>query len=120
MTTVYKTIVQDIGKNAGNFLEYKMIVIFKDNAPQELKDYCYIHHFNKLDSTIKEGNTLLIDGEEYKVTAVGSLVNENLKELGHITFKFSGETEAEVPGTLYLEDKEIRNILIESVLEIIE
>lgn len=107
MELIYKTVVTNIGKCASEFLNHNMFIIFKENVPQELQDYCYIHSDNNLVKGIEADDILIIGNEKYKITAVGELVNQNLLELGHITFKFSGETNAAIPGTLYLEKKEI-------------
>jgi PTS system glucitol/sorbitol-specific IIA component len=107
MEVVYKTLINGMGKNASEFIEHDMFVTFKDNAPEELKDYCYLHSENDLAKDIQIDDTLFLGERSYKVTAVGSEVNKNLRELGHITFKFSGETTAEIAGTLFLEKKEI-------------
>ena len=45
--------------------------------------------------------------EEYKITAVGSGANKTIEELGHATIKFDGSPEAENPGTIHVEAKEI-------------
>ena len=40
------------------------------------------------------------DNEVFIITAVGSKAAENLRELGHLTVKFSGSDEAENPGDI--------------------
>lgn len=107
MDLIYKTVITDIGKNASEFIEQNMFIIFLSNMPEELRDYCYIHNENNLIHNIEVGDTLFLDEVDYKVTAVGKVVNQNLSELGHITFKFDGQTEVGPAGTLYLEQKEI-------------
>lgn len=107
MNMVYKTQITDIGKLAKNFLENNMFIIFKNNAPKELIDYCYVHSENNLMEDIKVDDTLYIDDVKYNITAVGDAVNNNLRYLGHITLKFSGDKNALLPGTLFLENKKI-------------
>jgi glucitol/sorbitol PTS system EIIA component len=119
MDLVYKTTIGGIGQCAKDFLAHDMFVIFKDNAPQELVDYCYIHNENNLLKNIEVEDILIIDEEEYKVTGVGSIVNQNLRELGHITLKFSGEDNASMGGTLYLEKKEIVPLNNGTIIKII-
>lgn len=119
MQTIYRTSITNIGSLARDFLEHNMFIIFKDNAPDELKDYCYIHSENNLMDQIKSGDVLFIDQEDYNVTAVGGLVNQNLNDLGHITLKFSGQTDAPVAGTLVLEKKEIAPINSGTIIKIV-
>lgn len=118
MELIYRTVITDVGKYAEQFLNQDLFIIFNKNVPKELCDYCYIHEENKLIKDIKVNDILVIDGNEYKVTAVGSVVNQNLKDLGHITLKFSGETEAAVPGTLFVEKKRIAPLKNGTIIEI--
>lgn len=118
MKLIYNTKVTNIGPLASEFYPENMIIMFKDNAPEELSDYCVLHNVNELQEDIKSGYTLKIDDAQYKITAVGDVVNKNLKELGHITLKFDGSTEPALEGTLYLEDKPVKEVSIGSVIEI--
>ncbi|AGK52383.1 PTS system glucitol/sorbitol-specific transporter subunit IIA [Bacillus sp. 1NLA3E] len=61
----------------------------------------------------------MIDNEKFDITPVGDLVQRNLTTLGHITVRFDGSTKPELPGTLYLEDKEIPSIDLGTVLKIV-
>ncbi len=119
MELVYKTVITNIGKNAKEFFSHNMFITFKGNAPEELIDYCFVHDENSLYKEIHEDDILKIDGEAFKITAVGQAVNPNLKDLGHITFKFSGEKEANIAGTLFIENRKIPSIEVGSVIEII-
>jgi len=107
MDIIYETIVTYIGKKVSDFIKSDMFIIFKENVPEDLKDYCFLHNKNELIQNIEVGNTLLLGDSQYKITAVGEYVNQNLRDLGHITLKFSGESVANVAGTLFLEKKEI-------------
>lgn len=107
MKLIYKTIITNVGNQAKELFEQDMFIIFKEDVPEYLSDYCFLHAENNLISEIENNDIVKIGDEVYKVTAVGSVVNENLLNLGHITFKFSGEFDATIPGTLYLEKKEI-------------
>ena len=40
MKIIYENKVKDMGECARDFSEEKMIVIFGDSAPAEIKDYC--------------------------------------------------------------------------------
>lgn len=107
MKLIYKTEITSIGESASGFLEHEMFIIFKDNAPEDLKDYCFIHNENNLVQDIEKGDILFIGESQYKIISVGTMVNQNLNELGHITFKFNGDDMANIAGTLFLEKKEI-------------
>ena len=49
---MYKTLVKKIGQDAGAFEEEKMIILFGDNAPEELADYCYIIEVQSVEDSI--------------------------------------------------------------------
>lgn len=112
MMTLYKTKVINIGNEAEMFREEGMIILFGENAPESLSDYCYNIKVEPVSGEIEAGMELSIGSEKYSVTAVGSVVRKNLSELGHITIKFDGSKEADLPGTLYVEDKALPEITI--------
>ncbi|WP_020007683.1 PTS glucitol/sorbitol transporter subunit IIA [Salinicoccus albus] len=107
---IYQTKVKKVGTEAEAFEEEKMIVLFGDNAPEELVDFCYIINIENVNSDVTEENRLMVDEDEFKITKVGSAVKKNLNDLGHITLKFDGSETAEQSGTLYLEDKKLPQI----------
>ena len=78
-----------------------MLILFNENAPQELREYCVLHRGNKLEDIVEPGD----------IFYVGSQVQKTLRDLGHITLRFNGNKEGEnLEGSLYLEDKEIGDI----------
>ncbi|MHC1684029.1 MAG: PTS glucitol/sorbitol transporter subunit IIA [Clostridiaceae bacterium] len=107
MDIIYETEITRVGNEAKELIKEEMFIIFKEDVPEYLADYCFLHNENNLVKNIELNDVLLLGESEYKVVTVGSVVNANLKELGHITFKFTGIPEDAVPGTLYLEQKEI-------------
>lgn len=105
MANLYEDKIINIGPMAEEFKSEKMIILFGSEAPAELKDFCYIIDVKPVNGEIHPGQFVYVDGERFEITAVGSAVTQNLGNLGHITIRFDGSTEAELPGTLYLEDK---------------
>lgn len=117
MELIYRTVVIGIGKRAMEFIDEGMFVIFKDDAPEELKEFCIIHKENNLLKDIKENDLLKIGEDKFRIIGVGSVVNENLKRLGHITFRFDGEKET-LGGSINLGKKDIPKITINKIIEI--
>ena len=120
MAVIYENKVKELGKdimmmNGGDF-----IIIFGDSAPAELRDYCYSVDVNPINGEIKAGQTLKIDENEYKITCVGEEAPVTLAGLGHCTIRFNGMTEAELPGTLYVEEKAVPEIKVGTTIQIIE
>lgn len=116
--TIYKTVVTKLGESVSEFLEQGMLITFKDNAPDALAEYCILHSENNLMENIQIGDTLSIESDSYRIIGMGNAVNKNLKALGHITFDFNGLEEVDLPGTLALESKEIRQIKVGDVIKI--
>lgn len=120
MQVIFKSKVTKLGDLVDSFIEEKMLILFKDNAPDELADYCVLHSGNELTDTVRENDVFSIGDTEYKVVFVGSEVQKNLRDLGHITLRFNENCENEsLEGSLYLEDKEIVPIQIGDALSII-
>ncbi|SMO71385.1 PTS glucitol/sorbitol transporter subunit IIA [Melghirimyces algeriensis] len=119
MKTIYNTTITQIGPMAAQLLDEQMLILFKEGAPEDLAEFCFLHQINDLKEPIQPEDILMIDGQTFKVTAVGSAVNQNLDNLGHITLKFTGENSADLPGTLVLEIGKINEIQVGSSLEIV-
>lgn len=102
MTTIFDTTVQGIGSEAASFAAEGMYVLFGDNAPAALADYCYTIVMNPTTAEIQPGHNLLLDGATFPVTAVGSLVRKNLDGLGHITINFDGAAVPALEGNLHV------------------
>lgn len=116
--SVLETEVQKIGSNAKGYKDINMLIFFGDNAPELLQAECYLISNHTLNGEIKEGQTLKIGNNEYKITAVGKEVNQNVNSLGHTAVNFTGDTTAELPGSLYVEAKPYPDIKVGDKVEI--
>ncbi len=119
MKTIYKNKVKKIGTLANSFLENKMIILFGKEAPQDLKDFCYVIDMVNIEDKIKAGQKLYIDNKIFEITSVGDIVQHNLETLGHITLRFDGSAIPKLPGTLHLENKEVPDISVNTVFKIV-
>lgn len=119
MEVIYHNVIKRIGANVSNLLKEEMIILFSDAAPNDLKDFCYIIDISPVEREIKPGNSMYIDNEKFNITAVGKIVKQNLERLGHITLRFDGSTTPELPGSLYLERKEIPQLNVGTEIKII-
>lgn len=115
---IYRTTVTKLGDSATDFLAENMIILFKEDAPEELAEFCVLHEENNLTGHVQVGDTLTIGDHSFQITAVGSAVDKNLEALGHITIKADGAKEPELPGTLSVEEKELPTIIIGNVITI--
>lgn len=108
MKKIYSTIVKNQGPLAEEFIGEKMIILFNENAPAELAEFCVLHVGNELTDTVEVGDILKINDAEYKIVEVGCEVQKNLGNLGHIALRFNNNADGEsLEGSIYLEDKEV-------------
>lgn len=109
----YNVKVKKIGISALElYEECGCLIIFDDIAPEELAEIAVLHEEGEIKRDIKVGDAIILGRHEYKVTAVGTEAMLTLRELGHCTFKFTGKSEAEVPGQIELEGSEHPQIQI--------
>lgn len=102
MTTIYTNTIQSVGSEASSFLSEKMLVTFGDQAPAELRDYCFALAPATSDGVIEPGVVLRIDEMTFPITAVGGLAQRNLDSLGHITLVFDGAAKPKLEGAIHV------------------
>lgn len=120
MKLVYENQVKALGACVDEFKDGEIIILFGDNAPEELKDYCYSVSVNPINETIKAGQILKLDDQEYKILAVGEEAPVTLAGLGHCTVNFSGQDTVDLPGTIYVENKPMPEVKVGTVIQIVE
>ena len=120
MKIIYENTIKDKGECAEEFLENNMFVLFGDSAPDEIKDFCFWVDVVPINGTISVGQTVKIGGQSYKITAVGSEAPTTLAGLGHCTFNFSGQSEVDLLGTIYVENKPLPELKVGTVIQIVE
>ena len=102
MTVIYQTTITRIGASATDALSDQMLITFREGAPADLEEYCFIHCHGELKGALHPGLQFTLGQHRYPVTAVGSVAEDNLRELGHVTLRFDGLNEAEFPGTVHV------------------
>ena len=105
---LYDTVLGDLGPEVGEFLEEGLVILFAKGAPPELREVSVDHEPTAAaaETAPVAGDVLAIDDTEFTVTAVGPKAWQTMHELGHATFKFNGETEAELPGEICVQSPE--------------
>lgn len=117
--SVYKNTIKSAGPAVDAF-GGEMMILFGENAPDTLKDFCYGIDVVPTEGTIKPGMTLSYDSTPYQIIAVGDLAERNLTALGHLTVNFTGEADACLPGAIVVEKKDAPEVKIGTVIEINE
>ncbi len=119
MKVIYTNKIINSGKDVAAFGS-EITVLFGENAPDSLKDYCYIIPVVQTTAPIVPGQLFIIDGEKFKILYVGELAEKNLNGLGHLTINFTGSKDAILPGSIVVEKKASPTIKIGSIIEIKE
>ncbi len=102
MSVIYQTTITRIGQSAKEALGEQMLITFREGAPADIEEFCFIHCHGELTGALQPGARCELGQHCYPVTAVGSVAEQNLRELGHITLRFDGLREAEFPGTVHV------------------
>lgn len=109
----YETEVVEIGDQALEFLNENMLIMFKAGAPVELRELSVVH---KVKTALREcpvvGNKFSIGNSIYEITSVGDVACKNLEQLGHVTLKFDGAVDAELPGNIHLTPSKMPEIKV--------
>lgn len=119
MNIIYKNKVKEVGSQVHTFDNADFLIIFGDRAPAELKDFCYSVDVNPIEGTIQPGDILRFDDQEYTITCIGDEAPVTLQGLGHCTIRFNGATTAELPGTMYVEQKALPNVHVGTKIQIV-
>ena len=100
----YDATITGIGKDAAALFEASnMLIIFREEVPEDLAAISVLHNGKKLLETPKTGDTVIICKKEFRISAIGDKALETLETLGHCTICFNGGTEATLPGYIMLE-----------------
>ncbi|AFV89964.1 MAG: PTS glucitol/sorbitol transporter subunit IIA [Acidipropionibacterium acidipropionici] len=102
MTVIYANTVRSVGPEAASFLAERMLVTFGDQAPEELRDFCYALPPATSTGAISVGDALVLDGARYPITAIGDVAQKNLDALGHVTLVFDGAAEPRLSGAIHV------------------
>jgi glucitol/sorbitol PTS system EIIA component len=104
---IYLTEVTEIGPEVAEFLEAGLLILFQAGAPPELAEIAVLHEpiSGPREDPPETGDVLAIGTREFRITAIGSKAWQNVQDLGHAVFKFSGSQEAELPGEIHLEEE---------------
>lgn len=110
------TRVTGVGELAGEFLAEGIVVLFGDDAPEELQEVAIVHHADVNVGGVSPGDDVVITGDEgtatFLVLAVGHVANENLVNLGHLVLKRNGSTEPALPGDVCCDEGTIPTITV--------
>ncbi|MFL5624289.1 MAG: PTS glucitol/sorbitol transporter subunit IIA [Ktedonobacteraceae bacterium] len=105
----YQAVIREIGPMVVELIPHGMLIFFGETAPAELREVALVHNGTQLLSDLEVGDFLKFSppGDQqsswYRLTAVGTMANANLAELGHLVIHFDGVSTASLPGTISVE-----------------
>lgn len=102
MNTIFQTTITQIGDSARDALLDDMLITFREGAPADIEEFCFIHRHGNTLGELQTGGWMELAEQRYPITAVGEVASQNLRELGHLTVRFDGENQAEFPGSIHV------------------
>lgn len=98
------------GVDALGFLaeeDCNFLILFNADAPEELAEIAVLHTPAELHADPAAGDTLILCGKVFTITAVGDEALHTLRTLGHCTLSFKGGSVPERPGCIMVEGEPI-------------
>ncbi|MDX6300417.1 MAG: glucitol/sorbitol system component [Nocardioidaceae bacterium] len=95
---IYDSTVTAVGSQVEAFLDHGILIFFADESPAELHDMSVRHTAAVAEEGPQAGDTIVLGEHRMEILAVGSVVADNLLQLGHLDLKANGLTEAKLPG----------------------
>jgi glucitol/sorbitol PTS system EIIA component len=106
-TVRYLSTVTGVGELAGEFFAEGIVVLFGDDAPEELREIAVVHSPRITDGGLSPGDRIVLGPEALTVTAVGPVANDNLVNLGHLVIKRNGASTHAQPGDVCCDEGQI-------------
>ena len=100
--TFLETSILKIGSSAADFLSENMLILFQENAPAALAEFCYLIGRGVGSYDIRVGDVISFGDASYTITAIGNVALQNFQQLGHLTLRFDGAAAAAQPGTVHV------------------
>ena len=116
---VYSSTVSAVGAMVAEFREQGLLIFFGENAPEELHEFSILH---KVEIQLRApiiGDIIALNEDFFTVLAVGSVVSDNLLNLGHLDLKANGLSQAELPGDVNVEERELPMVKVGDRLQVI-
>lgn len=82
MTVIYQTTITRIGQSAADALSDQMLITFREGAPADIEEFCFIHCHGELNGELKAGSQLELGKARYAVTAVGDVAEQTCASWG--------------------------------------
>ena len=104
---IYESTITAVGEQVKAFLDHGLLIFFADDSPAELHDMSVRHTATVAEEGPQPGDIVVLGGTSMEFLAIGSVVGDNLLNLGHIDIKANGQTEAKLPGDANVAKQEL-------------
>ncbi|MEY8445482.1 PTS glucitol/sorbitol transporter subunit IIA [Enterococcus ratti] len=110
--------IKEIGKEAVSEKE-PILILFDQTATSILRNYSVIQEITSNERfSLKKGGILSFDQQEYTIEHVGTMANENLNTVGHVTLIFDRYSkENSIANGIYLTPYHLPKIKIGTQIE---
>lgn len=115
----YRTKITEIGALVEELMEQNILIVFNDNAPDQLKEIAVLHTIEEFSKDVTIGDVIIFGEKDYVVTAVGEEANHTLRTSGHCTFSFNGSDTVSLPGHIEVTGNSIPAINVGDCFEIL-
>jgi PTS system glucitol/sorbitol-specific IIA component len=95
---LYETEVVAVGDLVPQFVEQGVLVLFGEQAPEELHEFSVLHQPTTAVGGPSAGDVIVVGDRRLDILAVGDVVADNLLNLGHLDIKADGRTDPQMPG----------------------
>ncbi|VVT46174.1 PTS system, glucitol/sorbitol-specific IIA component (EC [Kosakonia radicincitans] len=75
MSVIYQTTITRIGDSAADALSDNMLITFREGAPADVAEFCFIHNHGALSGALLPGAQFELGEQHYPVTAVATSPN---------------------------------------------
>ena len=83
MKKIFEAKVIQVGPEAQNMIQdANMLILFGEEAPEDLSEYCFKIDNKNLLGSILEGGKLVVDNQEYSISSVGNVVEKKFNWTG--------------------------------------
>ncbi|MEI2802143.1 MAG: PTS glucitol/sorbitol transporter subunit IIA [Trichococcus flocculiformis] len=91
-------------QNSVTDFQEPMIILFDDSATEPLQQVSVIHRFIEPQEWFEpaDGDRILFDEQEYRISYIGNHVLRNLQSIGHTTMIFKNWDEERLETSIYL------------------
>lgn len=91
--------------------EENILIFFGENITEGLRPYSVVQSIDEPEKIeLSVGDKILFGQQEYQVTYVGRLVNQNLQTIQHTSFVFSDEPQDKLTSSVYLTPAKLPDI----------